>query len=271
MAPTRALLFACTGTPTTALIDDESAPTGTAIAGKSTLSPVGCGNTGTWFDYSATITAPNPTANTPFVFSSQPAGLPADAGIPATSDAGVAEGGIVGPRAACIAGSTSTSQYNTSGVGLNFATLPPPDAGVNALQVPINASSYTGVQFWIWGGGDAGSQSIIVALSDQNETPGLGPAGTVTPTGQFCDSSPTAPSATACGQTTHPITVAAGWQFVQIPYTLFANNPGYGNLNETMLDPTTLTQLQWQIQQPAADAAAGVSFDFCLYGVSFYH
>jgi hypothetical protein len=263
-------LFACTGSAAgLTLIDDQSAPTGTAIALKTVLTPAACGNTGTWFDYNSTggtVTSPVGT----FAFSTQPAGLPADAGVP-TLDASVSadggDAGPLGPRAACFNGVTGPAQYATSGEGLNFVTLPSPDGG-NALQVPIDASSHTGVQFWAWGGGDAGTQSIIVALSDKNTTPGLGTPGMMTGTGQFCD--PTNGGATACGQATHTVQFAAGWQLIKIPFALFADNPGYGEMNETGLDPTSLTQLQWQIQQPVADAGGGVPFNFCIYGISFY-
>jgi hypothetical protein len=191
----------------------------------------------------------------PFVFSPVPAPLPAEAGVP-TAEAGPSEGGASGPMAACINGVTGSTQYNTSGMGLNLATIPSPDGG-NATQVPVNASSYTGVQFWTWGSADGGTQNIIVQLPDKQETAGLG----------VCDN--TVPGH-ECGGATLGITVAPGWHFQQVAFSTTAINPNYGNLNEAAIDPTTLTQVQWQIQQATADAGAGTPFNFCVYGVSFY-
>jgi hypothetical protein len=262
--------FACVGNANSqTLIDNESAPTGTALSSKVTLTPAGCGNTGTWFDYNNNGGTTTQPVGTMFTFSPRPAGLPADSGVPTSDAAAAGDAAAVGPAAACLAGVTGTTQYaSLAGVGFNLATLPPADAGVNAVPLPVNASSHTGIQFWAWGGGDAGTQSVILSVGDQNETPGLGPAGGTTPTGTFCD--PTNGAATACGPTTKTVLIAPGWQLIQVAFTELANNPSYGNANETSLDTTALTQVQWQVQEVAVDASAGIPFDFCLYGVSFY-
>jgi hypothetical protein len=130
-------------------------------------------------------------------------------------------------------------------MGLNLATIPNPDGG-GSLQVPVNASSYTGIQFWIWGSADGGTQNIIVQLPDKQETAGLG----------VCDN--TVP--VQCGGATANITVAPGWHFQQLPLATFIINPSFGIMNEMTIDTTTLTQVQWQIQQTTADAGAGTPF-----------
>jgi hypothetical protein len=245
-----------------------SAPTGTAI---SFTAPT-CGAKGTWFDYTATggtvgnppIAPANPSPT--MTFSPLPASLPAEAGTPATSDASVPEGGISGPKAACISGATGTTPYSTEGMGLNFGTSPSPDGG-NGIPVLIDASSHAGIQFWTWGGADAGTQTVIVALGDKNETPGLGVSGQPTGTGTFCD--PTVNGPTSCGAATHNVTIGPGWNLVTIPFTAFADNMYYGGMNEAALDPTSLTQLQFQVQLTSPDGGAPVPFNFCVYNISF--
>jgi hypothetical protein len=181
-----------------------------------------------------------------------------EAGPTGAVDSGTAP--ITGAKSACIQGMTGSAQYSTSGMGLNLATLPNPLGG-NAIQVPVNASSYTGLQFWIWGAGDSGTQSIIAQLPDKAETAGLG----------ICDNSAMPAVGHECGgAVTPPFTVMPGWQFKQIPFTSFALNPGFGELNEPAFDNTSLTQVQWQIQEALGDASSGVPFDFCVSDVSFY-
>jgi hypothetical protein len=242
------------------LIDDMSAPTGTAIR----LMPPSCAQQGTWFDYPG---AGGGTINpTPFAFSSVPAGLPADAGVSA-SDAGSpdaaasdgGDGGRPGPKAACVNGATGTAAYSSTGMGFNLATVPNPDGGFST-PVPIDASSHTGIQFWAWGAGDAGMQSVTVQARDKYETPGLG----------VCD--PSAGGSTACGASQKSETFVAGWQLIQIPFLTFAPNPGYGDANEPnmALDSSSLTQIQWQVQLASPDGGAPVPFNFCVYNVSFY-
>jgi hypothetical protein len=252
--------FGCTGSAAgKPLIDNMSAPTGTGVA----FAPPSCGAQGSWFDYGAaggTIgNPPNAPMSTPagMTFSPLPAGLPAEAGAPPTAEGGTAEGGISGPKAACISGATGSAAYSTEGMGLNFAITPNPDGG-DGTPVPINASSYTGIQFWAWGGLDAGMQSIILNVPDENETPGLG----------VCN--PTATAGTACGGATLTKTIGPGWQLVQAPFAAFLDNTYYGGSNEMMLDNSGLTQIQWQVQLVAPDGGAPVPFNFCVYDVSFY-
>jgi hypothetical protein len=142
-------------------------------------------------------------------------------------------------------------------MGLNLAVTPNPDGGAGTAA-PINASCHTGVQFWAWGGTDAGTQTVIAQLPDRNETAGLG----------VCD--PLNTAGTACGGAVHNVTVGPGWQFIQVPFALFLPNNGYGSSNETMLDPSSLTQVQWQVQLTNADGGAPVPFDFCVAEVAFY-
>jgi hypothetical protein len=236
------------------LVDNETASTGTGISLNPPAGTVAV--RGSWFEYTAaggTIgNPPNaPTATSPgFTYSPMPAGIPADAGVTTSGDGG-------SPNAACITGATGTAPYSTEGMGFNLAVNPNPDGGAGTAY-PINASCQTGIQFWAWGGGDAGTQTVIVQLPDKNETAGLG----------VC--SPTGPGATACGGAINTITLTAGWQLVKIPFAMFADNPGYGGGNETMLDPTSLTQVQWQVQLNNPDGGAQVPFDFCVYDVAFY-
>jgi hypothetical protein len=237
------------------LIDNETAPTGTGIS----LAPPTGAVQGSWFEYTATGgtigNPPNaPSATAPsFTYSPLPMGIPAEAGAPAS---GGGDGG--GPNAACISGATGTAQYSTEGMGFNLAVSPNPDGGAGT-PYPINASCHMGIQFWAWGPADAGTQSVIVQLPDRNETAGLG----------VCNASPTAPGPSACGGAEYTVTIAPGWQLIKVPFTLFADISGYGNMNEMMLDTTSLTQVQWQVQLQAADASA-VPFDFCVAEVSFY-
>jgi hypothetical protein len=299
---------------TQALVDDQSAATGTGIAFSPTFTPAGCGGKGTWFDYNSGTGATMGTitpAQGSFVFSAAPsldggvtpavdAGTDAGSASDGATDAPVesgradaapdtgardgasdaaAEGGgsvdtgasdssaavdsagsdsggatITGAKAACIMGTTGSTQYNTSGLGLNLATIPN-DAG-STNPVPVNVSSYTGLQFMIWGGGTT-NQNVIVQLADKQETMGLG----------ICDNTVTGHE---CGGATKPIVVTPGWQTVQIPFALFLINMNYGQLNESVVDPTSAAQIQWQIQEPVADAGSGVPFNFCVTNVTFY-
>jgi len=291
----------------TTLIDDESISTGTQIKLAATFSPSGCGSAGTWFDYPAGMITPSP-----FMFSAQPPGLgsdgggapeaggeagptdsgsPLDAAIPvdgrapdaavldaasgdsAASDTGTGAGGdgaISGARAACINGTTGATQYSTSGIGLNFNTSQPTDGG-NAIPVPTDAHTHTGIQFWVWGG-ETTAQSVLVTLPDINETPGLGPPGTLTATGQLCDpgTNGVGSGGSACGGSRVSATIQPGWQLVQLPFANFAPVQGFGTSNENTLDPSTLTQFQLQVQEPNADAGAGVPFNICIATISFY-
>jgi hypothetical protein len=193
-----------------------------------------------------------------FTFSPAPSGFPIDPGG--------ANGGS--PRAACVMGTTGARQYATEGLGLVFAIVPNPDGGV-ATSVPLDAHQYTGIRFWAWGAQQLGTQTLILDVPDRNETPGLGPPGAKTVSGTYCDPS-SAASVTSCGGATNNIRVQPGWQLVQVPFVTLADNPYYGGANEGALDPTGLTQIHWQVQEPVPDAGAGVTFDFCIAYVSFY-
>jgi len=46
---------------------------------------------------------------------------------------------------------------------------------------------------------------------------------------------------------------------------------GYSSGNgETTVDPATLTRFEVQVQESSAGADAGVPYDLCIYGLSFY-
>ncbi len=139
-------------------------------------------------------------------------------------------------------------------MGFYFATIAP----VGHDPVPIDASNRTGIKFWAWNGMTA--QHVLIQLVDKNETPGF----------NVCDSAAT--GATACGGAVAALTVAAGWQSMQIPFTQFVPILGYGGANETELDPTTLTTLEWQVQTaPGVDGGPQkATFDICVWDVSFY-
>jgi len=248
---------ACTGTAANqTLVDDMSASTGTAIK----FTPPMCARKGTWFDYAGAgggVIDP-----TPFKFSGLPTGLPADAGEPEAgpSDAGGGDGGVPGPQAACVSGATGNAPYSSTGMGFNLATTVNPDGGYD-IPVAIDAHSHTGIEFWAWGAlTDAGTQTqtVTVQVYDKNETPGFG----------ICD--PGASGGTACGPSQSQQMYAAGWHAMKIPFSAFVANPGYGDSNEMMLDPSTLTKIQWQVQLSSPDGGTPVPFDFCVYGVSFY-
>ncbi len=85
----------------------------------------------------------------------------------------------------------------------------------------------------------------------------------------MCDpTATTGPS--ACGGTRASFAPQAGWQLVKVPWTSFVPAPTYGGGNETSLDPTTLTRFDFQVQQAAANASVGVTFDFCVLDLTFY-
>jgi hypothetical protein len=218
---------ACVGTAANQpLLDDMSVSTGTAIAFK----PPACAQKGTWFDY-AGAGGGTISPYMPFVFSPSPAGFPADAGVPEagpSSDAGGSDGGDGGDsgalvqKAACVSGATGTMAYSSTGMGFNLATTPNPDGGYSN-PVAIDAHSYTGIEFWAWGGpidGGGSMQSVTVQAYDKNETTGFG----------VCDP----------------------------------------DLNEMMLDPSTLTKIQWQVQLMSPHGGTPIPFNFCVYYVSFY-
>jgi hypothetical protein len=241
-----------------------SATTGTAIAFK----PPTCAQKGTWFNYAGAGTPPGAINPTPFKFSMLPEPLPADAGVAeaGSSDSGGADGGdggdggTTGPQAACVNGVTGNAPYSSTGMGFNLATTPNPDGGFS-IPVAIDAHSFTGIKFWAWGGsvdGGAQTQNVTLQAYDKNETPGFG----------VCD--PTASGGTACGASQSFQMFTSGWQAIKVPFAAFAANPGYGDSNEMMLDPNTLTKVQWQVQLANPDGGTPIPFNFCVYDVSFY-
>ena len=291
----------CTGPATEALIDDMS---GSAIS----FAPPSCGTKGAWtLDLSSgsSLTSPEIAVESDAaeiltcgslcesLYSPLPASLPAGAGTGAGSD------GAPGARALCIAGALNTQPYATAGMTLEFGfsgtvprsgptyiggsssdgtTIPPP-----AL---IDASRYSGIQFWLWVSPDtvAGVTSTLeVPLIDENELQGGGVC--------VADAPQTA-LATACGQASAAINgsvvdqaqsagtlvgadggvlsgFTGGWQLVEIPWSNFLTNPGYGGLNESSVDPTTLAFLSIIVQQGASPTSP-VSFDFCVAELAFY-
>jgi hypothetical protein len=240
----------CTTTATQALIDNMTAQMGVGIA----LPNPACSWPGGWFDWANTggVIGNPPESPTnpapPMAFSPLPTAVPAEAGI---------SGGTSKPRAACIVGATGTGPDVTAGMGIYFGITQESDGG-NGPLVQVNASSYAGIQFWAWGASDAGAQSIAVHILDKSETKGLGVCDPTENTGN-----------TACGAAAKSITIGPGWQFVQVPFALFANNPDYGGGNETMLDPSSLTEINWSVAL-GSDGGAALPFDFCLYNVAFY-
>lgn len=208
-----------------------------------------CSTPGAWYDYgggAAGIITPVPGA---FAFSSMPQPL---------ADAGASN------EAACVSGDTGAASYSSEGLGLELALTATPDAGGSSLPALIDASAYTGIQFWAWGlplaSGSSG-QIVTFQVYDKAETPGLG----------VCD--PSNQGLTACGPASSPIAVPSRWTQFRVPFASLQLNSYYGGSNETGFDPTTITKIEWNVQTPAAaDGGAGapVSFDFCVGPVSFY-
>ncbi|MBV9948058.1 MAG: hypothetical protein JOZ69_14480 [Myxococcales bacterium] len=150
---------------------------------------------------------------------------------------------------------------------------PAPVASATPLPATLDASSHTGIQFWAWGGSEIASTSVYAVLRDINQTFGFGPAGTPTATGTLCnggtDGSGTGP--TACGGDRAGRTIVPGWQLITIPFTSFLPISTYSSGNgEAKVDPSTLTRFELQVQLSAAGADAGVPYDLCIYGLSFY-
>jgi glucuronoarabinoxylan endo-1,4-beta-xylanase len=146
---------------------------------------------------------------------------------------------------------------------------PPPSSG----PATLDASSHTGIQFWAWGGSEIATQNILVVLRDINQTFGFGPPGTKTATGMLCNggSDGVGNGPTACGGDRTSQSLVPGWQLVSIPFKSFVPISGYSSGNgETTLDPSTLTRFELQVQLSAAMADAGVPYDLCIYGLSFY-
>jgi hypothetical protein len=201
----------------------------------------------------------------------------------------------------CVAGELGSPLFVIAGMSLEFAfSSPVPDGGPVVISGPsgittvpapalIDASAYDGLQFWLWvspATAAAVSSSLVVELVDRNQLLG----------GGVCDSD--ASLGTACGFAAADVygsvaglaqgagallgggdggvltTLSGGWQLVQAPWLSFVSNPGSGGLNEAAVDPTTLAFLNIAVQQypvPSTGQGSGnISFDFCVYDLSFY-
>jgi hypothetical protein len=229
----------CTGSAATqTLIDDMTAP---VISFK----PPACADRGAWYNYadssatqSGNITPPRGSF-TPYPLPSDAvsSGLALDAGVSATT------------KAACMWGTTGASAYSVVGMGISFGGSFNEAGAQQALFV--DASSHTGIQFWAWGGGDAGTQTIAFFISDEWADPCFG----------FCDPSLTGPVPCKAGFGAI-LTIAPGWQWIQLPFASLS--PSQFGAPGTCLDTSRLSGPVFQVGGHA------VSFDFCVYDVSFY-
>jgi hypothetical protein len=266
----------CSGEVTEATIDDMTAST-------ITFTPPSCATKGEWDTFvngTGTITPP---ATGAFVYSAlpDPAGLPV--GVLAAADAGGATG--TGPMAACVTGSTDAIQYDEADLGVQLGNSTPPDGGLSSPPL-IDASAYTGVQFWLWASPSTAaalSANLQVQLADKNETEIFGICNVNAPLG--------VPMQLGCGRATATVsgnaasvafndpgvlhgadggnaTIVAGWQLIQVPFVNFVTNTYYGGGNESVADPTKIAAIGFSIQNVAA---AAVAFDYCIYDLAFYH
>jgi hypothetical protein len=265
-------LTICSGAATEATIDDMTAPT-------ITFTPPSCATKGEWSTYAGGTGTITPPDSKVFVYSAlpDPAGLPA--GVLAASDAG--DSGLSGPKAACASGSTDTVQYHDNDLGVQFGNSILTDGGTSAPAL-IDASAYTGVQFWLWTSAStasAVSENLVVQLGDKKESPIFGicnPRSVTTQLGCGAAGAGVSGSSAAVtfGSGTIPgvdggnATIVAGWQLIKIPFVNFAINPYDGIGNETALDTTTLSNFNFVIFN---SVAAAVAFDFCVYDLAFYH
>jgi hypothetical protein len=259
----------CSGPAAGALIDDMS---GSSIS----LAPPSCASSGAWFaftggdDSSAPGSLTVPAAPAASSYSPLPAAFP---GL----DGSTVDGGSSGLRAMCMAGHTGARQYAYAAADLFFANG---DTNASAL---IDASGYSGMQFWLWVSPDTAasvSSSFSVGLYDKNGIP----------EGGVCDANSTGP--TACASTSAAISgsvvatdgagsgalladdgsqlpsLSAGWQHVRAPWSSFLPNPWWGGANEQMVDPRTLVEANFVVSQTVQGGAA-IPFDYCIYQVSF--
>jgi hypothetical protein len=259
-------LTICSGAATEATIDDMTAST-------ITFTPPSCATKGEWSTYAEGTGTITPSDTAAFVYSA----LPDPTGLPA--------GVTAGPMAACVMGSTDAVQYDHDDLGVQLGNSTLADGGTSAPAL-IDASAYTGVQFWLWASASTASAisaNFIVSLGDQKEVEIFGICNPNAP--------PSVPMQLGCGPAVAAVsgsaiaaadgvsgtlhgadggnaTIVAGWQLIQIPFVNFATNPYYGGGNETAVDPTVLSNLNFTILN---SAAAAVAFDFCVYNVAFYH
>lgn len=258
-----------------ALIDNM---TGTSIAFVAT-----CAEKGAWYTFADDGATVTPAQGSTFTYSALPSNYPGPGGGTSTASDG-GDGGS-GAFAACVSGTTAATQYAVAGLGVQLGSINPPTDGGASTPALIDGSAYTGVEFWLWASSTtaaAVSSSLIVQFGDVNEDPNYGICNADAsglPTS--CGSAGAAVSGSAVASSNQAgaltvtdggnATIAAGWQLIQVPWTNFLVNQYYGGAQETQLDPTALTKLQFQIQQVAADAGAGITFDFCVKDVQFYN
>jgi hypothetical protein len=261
-------LTICTGPATEATIDDMTAAT-------ITFTPPSCATKGEWLTYAdgyadgtGTIT---PSTTQAFEYSAlpDPAGLPA--GVVAVSGSS--------PRAACVKGSTNTTQYAGAVMDVYLGHSTPASDGTSSPAL-IDASAYTGVQFWLWASASTASalsDSFNPQLFDKNGTLIFGICNGML-SGQFgCDGGHAAVSGSPIAATLYAgalkapggdnATISAGWQQIQVPFGNFKISPYAGIGNETAVDPTMLTFVRFEVSNAIA---ASVAFDYCVYDVAFY-
>ena len=233
------------------VIDDQSVSTGTAISPGSALKalvPAG-GQTGTWYEYGsddsmagairATL-MPNPFALTP-------------------QDAGMFS------KAACLS-SPGYVGYS-AGMGLNFATTMPDDAG-KTTTLDVDLSGFTGVTFWAQGMTTA---AMHVKFPDDQTDSGDANAA--------CKSADagTDPTKTGCDDAFFsPVTLTSDWTQVTInfmPYDSVANmggiqQAGFG-AQFTALDLKHVRQLQFEDEGAGTIDGGAMGFNICIADISF--
>jgi hypothetical protein len=267
--------------------------TGSSIS----FTPPPCATKGGWFASSSdTLTTPTGDAGSvsscgsfcQSLYSPLPTGFPG--ALPG-------DGGAQ-PQAICMVGQTAAKQYSNAVASLVLAysgtVAPGPSTTSWPTAALIDASQYSGVQFWLWVSTDtvdslnAGFTTWAV---DKWGTPGDVPDG-------GCD--PKGTGATACsaaiagvhGSTAAvsqgsgdllgtdggaPTALVAGWQQLRVPWANFKLNPYYGGGVEQSVDPTALDGLGFAVQQQATpDPDAGdagdpaLPFNYCVTDVEFY-
>jgi hypothetical protein len=251
--------------PSTVLIDDMSGTAGAQIR----LQPQAAGDVaGYWYTYDNPVGVVTPPpqdeitdgGSASFTYSPAPTPLPADAGAIA--------------NAACVKGTTASAQYSVAAEGFNFQTTLA-DAG--ATPVAYNASSHTGIQFWLWvdpvtgvpmGGAPGG---ISVQLPDKDTSPYGGVCGLDAAPANECNShfkqdlTPTS---------TPPL--VTGWQFVQVAFALLTQNQYFGfQAPSAMFNSQAVYAVNFQVQQSnapdaGADGGGPLPFNFCVADISFY-
>jgi hypothetical protein len=238
--PGTAVGSGCAGRACSAIIDDMTGPSATNLP----FPAPSCASPGFWFasnDTDAgTIATPSPAS--PYTYSPLPDGPPS--ALP---------GATLG---ACMTGVTSPVQYVTSREGVVFA--PSSVVGdASALPAIVDASSYQGVQFWLWEPSVAPDISMFVALFDKNSTKGWGicnPAAVSDPT--------------SCYASNANLTQQVGWQLVQLPWSSFVTSTAGGNSNEATVDPHTLTALHFRAEN--IGTTGGAAYNYCVLELSFY-